>query len=61
MVRHHKDMRWLHINELNTEMLQVKEMANSEFLDLDSNLEANCCDLLVEKQTPPKRIILSSM
>ena len=30
-------------------MLQVKEMANSEFLDLASNLQANWCDLLVEK------------
>lgn len=29
-------------------MLQVKEMVNSEFLDLDSNIKANRCDLLVE-------------
>lgn len=34
--------------EIKNKMLQVKEMVNSEFLDLDSNIKANRCDLLVE-------------
>lgn len=41
-------MRQINTNEVKNKMLQVKEMVNSEFLDLDSNLEANKCDLLVE-------------
>lgn len=34
--------------EIKNKMLQVKKMVNSEFLDLDSNIKANRCDLLVE-------------
>lgn len=55
---HSQDRRQIHTNEVKNKMLQVKEMVNSEFLDLDSNLEANRCDLLVENTDSSTRNLI---